>query len=323
MKHFLCVCGLVLSLLACKDVSPADTNPDASPLPQDSPASTPPPVGRIVDHEYATVSGLTQERLHHAKDSLAVAYWHTSHGSQLIVGVGQEWDGSSDMDDFYGSNGWYVLDLAAGPAVEGGLYIDEPGASVCQFSTEEDGWDLDISIDRFELAVRGYLDNPDNSHTNVVIASWCGGVSGASESSITHYLNTMNILESDYPGIVFVYMTGHADGSGLDGNLHLRNQQIRAYCETNNKWLFDFYDIDCHDPDGNYFGDRFVNDECEYDNDSNSGNGLEGNWALEWQTAHPDGWWDCPPDYHTQPVNRNQKAKAAWQLWCLIAEART
>ena len=40
----------------------------------------------------------------------------------------------------------------------------------------------------------------------------------------------MSQLESDYPGVKFVYMTGHLDGSGEVGNLNIRNEQIREYC---------------------------------------------------------------------------------------------
>ncbi|MBN1648340.1 MAG: hypothetical protein JW874_09920 [Spirochaetales bacterium] len=293
------------------------------------------PDGTIIDHQFTTAAGLTEERIQNAKESLSIVYWHTSHGSQLVVGCGQNWDGSSDMDEFYGGNGWYILDLPDSDRIDGGLYIYEVGTSICQFAGEEDDWDLDVSIDRFEQAVRDYLADSLNAETNVVMASWCGGVSGATEAQITHYLTAMTGLETDFPDIIFVYMTGHADGTGLEGNLHLRNQQIRAYCETNNRWLYDFYDIDCHDPDGYYYGDMMVDDSCNYDANGDEQMERENyaddiwvalapdrNWALDWQDANADGWWDCPTDYHTMPVNRNQKARAAWQLWCLIAESR-
>jgi len=62
----------------------------------------------------------------------------------------------------------------------------------------------------------------------------------------------MNDLERDFPDVHFVYMTGHLDGSGLTGNLHLRNEQIRNYCRENKKILYDFADIECYNPDGTY-----------------------------------------------------------------------
>ena len=38
----------------------------------------------------------------------------------------------------------------------------------------------------------------------------------------------MNQLENEYPNMRFIYMTGHLDGTGSSGNLHQRNEQIRA-----------------------------------------------------------------------------------------------
>ena len=65
---------------------------------------------------------------------------------------------------------------------------------------------------------------------NVVMWSWCGQVSSA-PANIKTYLSLMSRLEEDYPDVRFVYMTGHTDGTGLTGNLHVRNQQIRDYCK--------------------------------------------------------------------------------------------
>jgi hypothetical protein len=230
-----------------------------------------------------------------------VAYWHTSHGSQLVTGI----DG---MDEFYAARGW-----AAGTFTlngEGGLRLTEQSPDIGQFASG-----LDDSIAGFQQAVRTYLEA--NPTTNVIMASWCGQVSGATESNISNYLTRMSQLEVEYPNVVFVYMTGHSDGGGLEGNLNLRDRQIRDYCEDHGKWLYDFYDIECYDPDGHYFGDKNVNDNCDYDSDGNDS--LDANWATAWQTAHAGQWWDCSAA-HSQPLNGNQKAKAAWQLWCAIAE---
>jgi len=113
-------------------------------------------------------------------------------------------------------------------------------------------------------------------------------------------------------------MTGHADGGGESGNLHLRNQQIRNYCITNSKVLYDFYDIECYDPDGNYYGDKLVTDSCSYDSDSNGSR--DANWAIEWQNTHTQDvdWYQCS-SAHSQPLNANRKAYAAWWLWARIA----
>jgi uncharacterized repeat protein (TIGR01451 family) len=128
----------------------------------------------------------------------------------------------------------------------------------------------------------------------------------------------MNQLEVDYPGVTFVYMTGHSDGSGETGNLHLRNQQIRQYVIQNNKTLYDFYNIELYDPDGNYYGNKRVNDYCDYDSD---GDGTrDKNWAQDWQNTHTQDvdWYSCGCA-HSQSLNCNQKAYAAWWLWARLA----
>ena len=84
---------------------------------------------------------------------------------------------------------------------------------------------------RWATRTRNYLNSgtaPGNNR-NTVMWSWCGQASSASEADINTYLNLMNQLETDYPAVNFVYMTGHLDGSGPTGNLYTRNNQIRAY----------------------------------------------------------------------------------------------
>ncbi len=244
---------------------------------------TPMSGGRVVDHVRATTDGLPQAGVEHAKQVLDIAYWHTSHGSQLTTGM-------QGMDAFYGGTGLYAF------GGENGLRLVEPSGT-------------DLGADpNWDQTTRDYL--AAHPEVNVVVWSWCGQVSGTTEEDIALYLQRMTQLESEFPAVRFVYMTGHADGTGLEGNLHQRNQQIRQYCEDNGKYLYDFYDIECYDPDGTYFGDQHVTDGCDYDGG--------GNWALEWQAAHPGEWWDCDAA-HTQPVNGNMKAIAAWQLWVRLA----
>ncbi|MCD4747090.1 MAG: hypothetical protein K8R58_12405, partial [Bacteroidales bacterium] len=83
---------------------------------------------------------------------------------------------------------------------------------------------------------------------------WCCQVNSYSENDIKKYLDSISVLESEFPDVTFVYMTGNAQtGPGnhynqslTQGyNRYLRNEQIRNYCIANNKALFDFADIDC------------------------------------------------------------------------------
>jgi len=59
-------------------------------------------LARIFDHADADVEGLSDARLASARDKLRIAYWHTSHGSQLVDGMG-------GMDAFYGGTGRFAL----------------------------------------------------------------------------------------------------------------------------------------------------------------------------------------------------------------------
>ncbi|KNY29562.1 DNRLRE domain-containing protein [Pseudobacteroides cellulosolvens] len=248
----------------------------------------------IVDHLSTKLSDIPMEWINAAKSSLHIAYGHTSHGSQLITGMHVIQD-RIRSDYSYNSNG-------SGGALE---LRDTP------FSGAYDLGNPDMK--QWEKATRSYLET--NPVINVVMWSWCGQVSWASESDIDSYLSLMSGLERDFPNVRFVYMTGHTDGTGLTGKLHINNQRIRDYCIKNNKVLYDFEDIESYNPDGTYFGDKNTTDECNYHL-----NGVSRNWAQEWQNTHVEGkdWFDCSPA-HTQAVNGNLKGYAAWHLWARLA----
>jgi hypothetical protein len=125
-------------------------------------------------------------------------------------------------------------------------------------------------------------------------------------------------LENDFKSVKFVYMTGHLDGTGTSGSLHIRNEQIRKYCRDNKKILFDFADIESFNPDGAGFLSKMANDACEYD--TNGDGTRDGNWAVEWQNSHTlnTDWYMCG-SAHSQPLNANRKAYAAWWLWARLA----
>ena len=261
--------------------------------------------GIIIDHTCTEITQIPESAIYQAKATLHIGYGHTSHGSQLTTGM-------TGLVSF-ANNGGLGLSLPQD------IFEWNNGGSNGALDLEEGdgygtGW-LDHDCGYYPNWVdetREYLDDPSHADVNVIIWSWCGQVSGRSEQEmIDTYLAPMSQLESEYPNVKFVYMTGHADGSGLSGNLHLRNQQIRNYCITNNKVLYDFYDIECYDPDNTYFGDKNVNDDCSY---------TGGNWAIEWQSAHIEGvdWYNCSAA-HTQPLNANQKTYTAWWLWARLA----
>jgi hypothetical protein len=255
----------------------------------------------IIDHTRTNINAVSEEAILNAKSKLHIAYGHTSHGSQVT-------DGMSGLVGFANGHG-------KGLYLPNNIFAWNNGGAGGALDLHDYFVDGDLgNPDRTTWAARTrtYLDNQANSDVNVVIWSWCGQVDGA-QADINTYLNLMNQLETDYPDVTFVYMTGHLNGTGLTGNVHLRNEQIRNYCRTNDKTLFDFADIETYNPDGMYFGNRYPDDACSISNPS-------GNWAIEWQNSHTQNvdWYSCGAA-HTEPLNANQKAYAAWALWTQIA----
>jgi hypothetical protein len=248
----------------------------------------------IADHAIARLGTIPTDAITTAKARLHIAYGHTSHGSQIVYGMSGlvTWQGSLYAFNSGGSD--TALDLRDMPFT-GASDLGNPDRTT------------------WAAATRTYLSA--HSEVNVVAWSWCGQVSSATDADIETYLSLMSALEQDYPAVTFVYMTGHLDGTGLTGNLHARNEQIRAYCRKNKKVLFDFADIESYNPDAAYFLDKGANDNCDYDSDSNGS--LDRNWATDWQDAHPTEWYSCSAA-HSQPLNGNLKAYAAWWLWARL-----
>ncbi|MEJ2545476.1 MAG: hypothetical protein P8Y99_15545 [Calditrichaceae bacterium] len=254
--------------------------------------------GKVMDHADANLEEIGTSEIENAKEKLHIAYGHTSHGSQLVSGMSGLVTFKGDLYAFNngGTNG--ALDLRDTP-FSGASDLGNPNRTA------------------WAEATRNYLNNNDD--INVIIWSWCGQVSNATEENIETYLTLMTELEEDYPDVIFVYMTGHLDGSGEEGNLNQRNEQIRNYCRANKKFLYDFADIESYDPDGatNYML-LYANDACLYDSDDNGSR--DANWAEEWRSSHEEDvdWYQCSCA-HSDALNANQKAYAAWALWIAIA----
>ncbi|MBN2665060.1 MAG: Ig-like domain-containing protein [Bacteroidales bacterium] len=253
----------------------------------------------IIDHNSTLLGDIPATYINQAKSTLHIAYEHTSHGSQITDGMTGlfNWKGSTYAWNNGGMNG--ALDIHDN-GITGGTDLGSP------------------DFTSWAAATRTYLGNSANSNVNVVMWAWCGQLSTATENDVNTYLALMSSLETDFPRVKFVYMTGHLDGTGISGNLHRRNEQIRNYCRTNSKILYDFADIESYDPDNNYYLNRSANDNCDYD--SNNDGSLDRNWAIIWQNSHTLNvdWYNCT-SAHSQPLNANRKAYAAWWLWARLA----
>ncbi len=221
----------------------------------------------VADHQAVTaVDSIPIAYVDSVSNNYHIFYVHTSHGSQIMTGLAEIYaeNGSYDPPYFY-----------------------------------EYGDDLGLNGDTsWAPPTRAYL----NAHTecNLAMFSWCGGVSDNTEAGINIYLAKMEELEADYPGVIFIYMTGHLDGTGPSGNLYLRNNQIRNYCLANDKVLFDFADIESWDPGGNYY--PLETDAC--------------NWCYDWCAVHTCPSCGCA---HSHCFNCYLKGKAWWWMMARLS----
>ena len=253
----------------------------------------------VIDHSCTDLSQIPEYWLEQAK-GLTLHYAHTSHGGQITSGI----QNLEDLDTYYSmairnSSSEGLPPVETPPALR--IYDGNPPET---YISPNDYWEGSSAWARTTaVAATGNYD--------FSMWSWCGQVSSASESYINEYLETMDRFETWYPGMRFIYMTGHLDGSGSSGTLHQRNEQIRDYCTYYYKVLFDFADIERYDPDGVDYLDLGANDDCDY-----SG----GNWANEWCAANPGSelceYCSCA---HSRSLNCNQKARAFWWMMARLA----
>jgi hypothetical protein len=254
--------------------------------------------GNIIDRSSANLSKISSETINKVRAKLRIAYGHSSWaiGDQIIEGMNR-------LVDFKGSP--YDFSNRLRDSV---LYLNDDLLGRHSLANYDDS--------AWYNSTRDYLTG-DTLGINVVIWCWGREVSDIKAENIDKYLSLMSSLETEFTNVKFVYMTGAVDGTSTKDNLYLRNEQIRKYCREKGKILYDFASIESYDPDGKYFGDKNLNENCTYDK---NGKG-DGNWAREWQGNHKQGvdWFNTYSN-ETEPLSINLKAYAAWSLWARLAQ---
>jgi hypothetical protein len=262
--------------------------------------------GLIIDHTCTDITSVPPAFIDSAKAKFHCTYGHTSHGSQIVSGM-EIMENNDDLYSFASDRNYYLYGSGS-PVPEGVLsfwdYVPDGDLGAPDRVTWASLTDIMLSNSNGAYDIYPH-------QRNLVMWSWCGQTSWATVADIETYLSLMTELENEYPDVTFVYITGHLDGTGEEGNLNLRNEQIRQYCRDNNKVLFDFADIESYDPDGDYFLDLGATDGCDY-----SG----GNWATQWCAEHPgDPLCETCSCAHSQSLNCNRKARAFWWMMARLA----
>jgi len=251
----------------------------------------------IIDHTCTDLSKIPDLWLEEAK-KLTLHYGHTSHGSQIISGIRR----LEEVDPRYNVaiQDW---DPAGLPDETGALRIyDGNGYGGDHYITPEMYWSDQEGQDHTRaMAGTGWF--------NLSMWAWCGQQSDNSDAEVNHYLETLNQFEAEFPGMRFIYMTGHTDGT-TGGTLSHNNQMVRDYAQAHGRVLFDFEDIDSHDPAGNYYPNN-EEGECA--------------WCDAWCASHPDDCANLPHDCaHSESTEAQRftcklKGNAFWWMMARLA----
>jgi len=283
----------------------------------------------IADYSVATeevLRGIPEKYIDAARNTLHIAYQHTSHGTHVsygLFGLPQFKEGDEVLFGITNRN-----------PEEGKLdFNDNVIASYAEAG--EDAADLSRNETAFIQATRNFLNDPENAEINVIMWSWCDIAGHDVEGN---YLPGMQTLIEEYavggsmigagPGkrenaVTFIFMTGHANVNNNlgEGNPKAQAELITEFCRDHKQFCLDYYSIDTHDMESNYWEDT---------GDDGNSEDYGGNFYGDWQESGRLG-----EDYYenrtaplgdisfgahnSQHITANRKAFAMWYILASIA----
>jgi hypothetical protein len=288
----------------------------------------------LINHRHTSLGQIPDNWIDSAKKNLRVLYFRRSHGSQIDRG------GMAAIQRY--SSAYETKYKFSYEPLPGSLQLIDSARSV------------DYDPLTWASITREMLEDPANTDVNVVMWAWSYLFY---VSDVQAYLDTMEVFIADYgPNgkkilsgkrtvpVTFIFQTACSlDTSDIKPTrnqiVYEANQLIRKHCKDNKRVLFDFNDIECYDPDGNYFGDgnpdgsysgsRMLHEDLSY----NINTSARGNWGIEWMGRNPNSELTkmsansiCTNCAHSNGYESDNsrlhcvlKGMAAWWLWARLA----
>ncbi len=263
---------------------------------------------------------IPESAIQNAKDTLHIAYFHSSHGSRIISGMAGLKNYKTGDDVLYDFT-------TNGAPVSGKLDIYDDYRGGNDLSAKDGIQGSGYTLWHDETVI--FLDNPANADINVVMWSWCnpGGHDHQKYIDDFEHLISMygdngtkigtEIGDTKEIPVTFVFMSGHPNGDGENTSstsAYNCHTLVKAHCLANNRFMIDYWGIETHNMDDTYY--PFADDDGV---DINADPDFE--FYIDWQNNHPGEYFDngCAHCSSNQELTCNRKSYAAWWMWARIA----